>query len=267
MRQLKSINHCLDIMELFLVETEKGCSLGEVTAACGLTKAATHTILANLVQRDYLAYDPNRRRYFLGIRTWELGARYLDSIDFIQIVQPVLRALVEITGETALLSRYTHGYVVYLDSVLTTASVATYTKLGARAPAYCTATGKAQLAFAPSSEVDHFCAQEKKRYTEYTITGADALRSELHHIRESGYAINRGEYSPDVTGVGAPVFSRAGDLVGGIGISGPAYRLGRDPAGEVCHAVLTLAASLQTNLVGTAVPLVSFEALDEGSVA
>lgn len=267
MRQLKSINHCLDIMELFLTEEGDGLSLAQLTAACGLTKAATHTILANLVHRGYLVYDPIRRSYALGIHTWELGAHYLDSIDFLRLVQPVLRTLTDQTGETALLSRYIQGYVVYLATVPTTAPVSTYTILGARAPAYCTATGKAQLAFAPNDDIERLCLQSKTQYTEYTITDPDALRNELHDIRSSGYAINRGEYSLDVTGVAAPLFSRSGDLVGGLGISGPAYRLGRYPAEEVCHAVLTSAASLRTGLVGPAIPIVSFQPQDWAPVA
>jgi len=262
MRMLKSLNHSLDMLELFISEKKRSYTLAEVTEACGLTKAATHTSLANLVQREYLHYDSVKRQYSLGLRTWELGAGLLDSLDLRSVALPVLTELTQVAGETALLSRYTNGSIVYVECIIGPAPVATYTRLGARAPAFCTATGKAQLAFTPPSELDRICAAGLKPHTDYTITDPSVLRAELHEVRDRGYSVNKGEYGVDVVGVGAPLFNRDGQLVGGMGLSGPAYRLGRQPQAALSEPLMKAAATLQSALARSSVPGVSFENLD-----
>lgn len=262
MRTLKSLNHSLDLLELFLGEKTRSYTLAEMTDACGLTRAATHTTLANLVQREYLHYDRARRQYSLGLRTWELGAKLIDSLDLSSIALPVLTELTQVTGETALLSRYTHGSIVYLECVVSPAPVATYTRHGARAPAFCTATGKAQLAFTPSSELDRVCGGRLEPHTEYTITDPSDLRRELSEIRNTGYSTNKGEYARDVVGVGAPIFNRDGQLVGGMGLSGPAYRLGRQPQERLSEPLVKAVATLQSALARSSVPVVSFDSQD-----
>ena len=262
MRMLKSLNHSLDMLELFISEKKRSYTLAEVTEACGLTKAATHTSLANLVQREYLHYDSVNRQYSLGLRTWELGAGLLDSLDLRSVALPVLTELTQVAGETALLSRYTNGSIVYIECVIGPAPVATYTRLGARAPAFCTATGKAQLAFTPPSAFDRICAVGLKPYTDYTITDPSVLRAELREVRDTGYSVNKGEYGVDVVGVGAPLFNRDDQLVGGMGLSGPAYRLGRQPQAVLSEPLLKAAATLQSALARSSVPGVSFEKLD-----
>jgi len=254
MRMLKSLNHSLDMLELFISEKKRSYTLAEVTEACGLTKAATHTSLANLVQREYLHYDSVKRQYSLGLRTWELDLR--------SVALPVLTELTQVAGETALLSRYTNGSIVYVECIIGPAPVATYTRLGARAPAFCTATGKAQLAFTPPSELDRICAAGLKPHTDYTITDPSVLRAELHEVRDRGYSVNKGEYGVDVVGVGAPLFNRDGQLVGGMGLSGPAYRLGRQPQAALSEPLMKAAATLQSALARSSVPGVSFENLD-----
>jgi hypothetical protein len=61
----------------------------------------------------------------------------------------------------------------------------------------------------------------------------------------------------DVVGVGAPLFNRDGQLVGGMGLSGPAYRLGRQPQAALSEPLMKAAATLQSALARSSVPGVS----------
>lgn len=265
MRLLKSLNNSLDILELFLAE-KNTFTLSEVTEACALTKAGAHTVLANLVRREYLHYDSLKRQYSLGLRTWQLGSKLVDSLDVRHTALPILAELTQVSGETALLSRYANGSTVYLECVVGPASVSTYTRPGARAPGFCTATGKAQLAFAPPAQLDRICIPGLERFTPYTITDPSVLRSELGEVRALGYSVNRGEYREDVVGVGAPLFNRDGNVLGAVGLSGPAYRLGREPQESISEPLLKSVANLQHALVGSSIPGVSYAILDGDEV-
>jgi len=64
-----------------------------------------------------------------------------------------------------------------------------------------------------------------KRYTPQTYTRPEDLKGHLREIREKGYAFNDGEIYRDVRGVAAPVRNRLGEVVAGLGIAGPSYRV------------------------------------------
>lgn len=266
MRLLKSLNNSLDILELFLAE-EGALTLGKVTERCPLTKAGAHAILANLVQREYLHYDSLRREYSLGLRTWQLGSKLIESLDIRKIALPVLTELTVTSGETALLGRYSNGSTIYLECVVGPASVSTYTRPGARAPGFCTATGKAQLAFAPEGQLRRICGSGLDRYTPYTITDPSVLRSELEVVRKVGYAVNRGEYREDVVGVGAPLFNRDAEIAGAVALSGPAYRLGREPHESLSELLLKSAEQLKQALATSSISGVSYAVLDGEEVS
>ena len=76
------------------------------------------------------------------------------------------------------------------------------------------------------------------RFTARTITGADALDTEMAQVRRLGYARNTGEWQEDLAGVAAPVFAANGDVVAAIGLSGPTQRLSRQRIREVAPAVM-----------------------------
>ena len=74
------------------------------------------------------------------------------------------------------------GEVVYLDRVTTT-RVSLPTRVGGRAPAYCTALGKVMLAFAdPASQASALTGM--RRRTEFTVTDPRAIQSALDSAKQ-----------------------------------------------------------------------------------
>ena len=60
---------------------------------------------------------------------------------------------------------------------------------------------------------------------EGTVTSAEELRALVAHARSDGYAITTGERDDSASGLSAPVFDSAGDIVGALTISGPTLRM------------------------------------------
>jgi DNA-binding IclR family transcriptional regulator len=135
-----------------------------------------------------------------------------------------LESLASRTSETVHLSVLDETEVLYIDKIDSPQPVRAYSRLGGRAPAYCVATGKALLAYAPDSVVDKLDGK-LERHTPRTITKFDELKRELARVREQGYALNRGEWRESVCGLAAPIFSANGRTVAAVGISGPLERL------------------------------------------
>ena len=88
-----------------------------------------------------------------------------------------------------------------------------------------------------------------KSYTTRTITHPVTLRQNLRKIREQGYAIDTGEHEADVKCIAAPVRGENGDLIAGISISGPVFRITQEKVeAEFINAVTETAKAISYRL-------------------
>jgi DNA-binding IclR family transcriptional regulator len=61
--------------------------------------------------------------------------------------------------------------------------------------------------------------------TDGTVTSPDGLRRLIAQAKADGYAITTGEREDSASGLSAPVFDAAGDILGALTISGPTVRM------------------------------------------
>lgn len=247
-RILRSLNLSLDVLDLLAAEPEK-LSLTAVAGRLDLSKATVHGILANLEARGYVQKSENANRYSLGHRIWELGIAASERIELRKLAEEDLVALTKLTGETSQLSRYcSPGEVLYLHKINSQNPVRAYIEEGARAPAFCVATGRVLLAYQPQSEIDSVCEGPLIAYTSHTIVDPTRLRDELAVIRKQGFAINRGEYRGEIVAVAAPVWDHQNKVIAGVSVSGPSYRFNVARAKSFIPAVLKAAESISRKL-------------------
>jgi DNA-binding IclR family transcriptional regulator len=101
-----------------------------------------------------------------------------------------------------------------------------FERLGAPRPAYCTALGKALLAYQhPSIAEAYLASTELKALTPKTITSAARVREELRKVRRTGIATDDEEFSQGIRCVAAPVFNFSNAVAAALGMFGPAWRV------------------------------------------
>ena len=66
--------------------------------------------------------------------------------------------------------------------------------LGQRLPAFCTASGKAILAFMPEENMKRIVERGTPKYTPRTLTSPQEFYEDLHLPRERGFAIAEQEF-------------------------------------------------------------------------
>ncbi|MBM3523477.1 MAG: IclR family transcriptional regulator, partial [Alphaproteobacteria bacterium] len=191
-----------------LVESERPLGVSEIARAGGVAKSNVHRLLAALVatgharRREDGAYEPT-------LRMWELGVRVLNRLDLRSVARPHLQALETRTDETVHLTIRAGAEIVYIDKIESHHPVREFTRIGDRAPAHCTATGKVLLAFAAG---DVPLPRRLPAFTSATIRDPRRLATELERVRRQGYAFNVGEYGAHVNGVAAPVADHEGKV-------------------------------------------------------
>lgn len=213
----------------------------------GLTKSNAHRLLQTLVACGYVRNLEQSGKYELTLKVWELGAAVVGRIDLKTVALEYMERLCQLSGETVHLSVLEGTEVIYLDKVDSPHPVRAYSRVGGRAPAYCVATGKALLAHASATLVDEI-SLELKPYTPFTLTTPNELRAELERVRETGYAVNRGEWRDGVCGVAAPIWNASGHVCAAVGVSGPADRFKPRSLKQLAPTVVSVAQQISGRL-------------------
>ncbi|WP_137391510.1 IclR family transcriptional regulator [Rhodoligotrophos defluvii] len=236
----------LRVLEMLALEGEPA-TLTSIAQRCGITKSNAHRLLKTLEECRYVRQDLQSKTYEPTLRLWELGMGIFDRLDLRSAAARHLITLARTANESVHLSVLDGSEVIYVDKVDSTHAVRAYIRIGDRAPAYCTATGRAMLAFMPEEQV-FATLRDLKKYTPNTIANAAALKAEFAAIRERGYSITHGEWQPGVFGIAAPVRGATGAIVAGLGIAGPEERMMRGDVEKMIKATLTAASAISSGL-------------------
>jgi DNA-binding IclR family transcriptional regulator len=141
---------------------------------------------------------------------------------------------------------------VLVQRVKGTQLVAVDFQVGDRSPLHATSIGKALLAHQEPHVIDAIIGAGLPRLASNTIVEPDALRVELGHVRDSGYAIDDHEFSDSMRCIAAPMFERDEHVRMGISISGPDSRFTMAYLAQLRDPVLAAAHELSEQLGGLA---------------
>jgi DNA-binding IclR family transcriptional regulator len=198
-------------------------SLADLSKRTDLPKSTVHRIANRLVAQQWLERVDSQ--YRLGIRLFELGQMFeLQRFRLREIALPFMEDLYEATHEIVNLAVFDEGDMVYIEKISGHRRVPIETRLGCRMPAHCTALGKAVLAFADPEVVEKVIAEGLPAKTPRSITDPAALRKALKEINRQRFAVDRGEYKPNVVCVAAPIFNGT-KAVAALSVTGPAERI------------------------------------------
>lgn len=251
---LKSLRKTMRILECFSLH-EPRLSLTDIARKVGLPLSTTHRILATLRGVGLVEQEGDRDLYRLGLKLLELGSMVLANMEVHREALPFIEELVRETGETVHLGVFDGTHVVSIEKMDSTHGLASNITVGRGAPAYCTAVGKALLAFQPEAVVDHVCRLGLVAYTPQTITDPVKLRKELGRVHSLGYAVDDREHQPDVRCVAAPIRNYSGNVVASLSISGPATRISKEAIPALAERVKEVAGKLSARLGHKGEPL------------
>jgi DNA-binding IclR family transcriptional regulator len=197
----------------------------DILAFAGQPRGTLHRQLGHLVEEGLLELDAEGR-YAPGLRLLDLASRSWARNEFRLIAAPHLAALHEQTGETVHLGVLRGSSIIYLDKVEGRQPVRMYSQIGNASPCYCTGVGKAALSVLPSERLDEILpGLQFNRFTASTHVGAETLLAEIRDIAAAGHAFDREEHEAGIRCVAAPIWSDDRSFIGGVSVTGPAYRL------------------------------------------
>jgi IclR family KDG regulon transcriptional repressor len=232
----------LRVMEALSV-SEEPRGVAELSRQLGLTKSNTFRILSTLTEQGYVRSHPDTGRYWLTLKVWEVGARVIERLPVRRVAQPHLKLLFSQLNETILMSVLDLPDVLYIEKMDSDYPVRASARVGHRAPAWRTASGKAMLAFQGEDTLNQLVKESAIDKAE-----VKRLRGELEQIRQRGYAISVNGSRPGVNSVAAPIWGHERVPVASLSVSGPTERFSTDRMTGISNSVMNAATRISESL-------------------
>lgn len=217
--QSNSVRRALAILE-FLKDTERPCSLSEISRRLALPKSTTSILLSTLESMGYIVRDDAERRYSLRSKAFGLGLTLLDQLDLSRRSGPILRSIAENLKVTAHVVVLDGDQALFVNKADGVEQPVCDIYPGRRTNLQCTAVGKILLAFVMPEEQRSFLARHRSiRHTPRSIVSPERLLDEIEWVRARGYAVDNQEEELFVRCLSVPVL-QAGQPVAALGITG-----------------------------------------------
>jgi DNA-binding IclR family transcriptional regulator len=254
-QSVRAVERALDILLCFTRE-EPTRSLTQIAESVRMSKTTVHRLLTTLENKRFITRDKVTGLYRLGLRFIEMASLVLQDVELHRWAYPYLQRLSEDYGETADLSILDGSDVMYLEVIESPQRVKLAAAIGQRLPAFCTASGKALLAYLPAEQVRKILGDNLMEYTDRTPVSVPELLEDLRLTAERGYAISEQEYEKDINAVAAPIFDVDHHPIASIAIVGPSFRLTKERLPALGEAIRQM-----TQVISSEVGLVALSAI------
>lgn len=249
---VKSLDRALAVL-IGLGEMQGG-TLSQIASHLHQSPATVYRMLTTFQARGFVDFDPQTQVWAIGAAAFLTGSHFLRRTSLVERARPIMRDLMEATGETANLGVERDGQVLFLGQVETHATIRAFFPPGTVSAMHASGIGKALLAAMDDGRQRRILAAGKlERFTPQTLTDPEAIIGDLQATRLRGYAIDGEERNIGMRCIAAPVHDALGEVVAGISVSGPTSRISLDKLDQLAVPVMAAAARL-TAAIGGAPP-------------
>lgn len=202
-------------------------TLTQAAEITGHTKAAVRRSLLTLCK---LGYASQAGRFFqLAPRSLRLGQAYVSSDALAKVAQPILEMTSERTRESSSIAVLDSQDAVFIARSTHRRSLSSGLGVGARLPAYCSATGRVLLSERPTAEVEFMLNRmSRPALTPHTRTRTVDILREIESARAHGYSVCDEEIEIGLRSVAVPVRNGRGELVAAMSLSVATSRMSRE---------------------------------------
>lgn len=238
----------LAILE-YLAAHPEGMPLSMVADELQIPRSACHRLLSELHRCGYVRQHREQGDYALTTKLAALGLSFLATSGIVDMAQPILDRLAELSGELVRLAIVDGDRLTWVAKAQGARKGLRYDPdMGMDATLSCTATGHAWLLTMTDERALELVSRQgfgkPKDYGPNAPTTIKELLAILHAGRARGYSMINEVFAPGMTAMAAPVQRRGHPAIGVISIAGPLVRLSEKRMQELAPALLSAASEL-----------------------
>ena len=220
-----------EVLRYLALRTREGARITDIAHALALHVPTAHRIVQGLMAERMVDQDPVSRLYFLGPALLELGLSVAPRYPWLELVQPSVSRMAQVTGDTVVVTLRSGLEGVCLERKSGEFPIQTSRVTpGTRRPLAAGAGGLAILSQLGDDE-RHWVIEQNAQALGQSPAEFERL---VVAACKSGYALNTLQATrPTVSSIGVPVFSALGSCQLGLSVVALAMRLSGSRRAEI----------------------------------
>jgi DNA-binding IclR family transcriptional regulator len=206
-----SVRRALLILESFTTRQPR-LSLSEIHRVTNIPKSTVFRLVGALAGLNYLKYDAEGKKFFLGPKVLSLGFTVLRNLEDREIARPYMQSLVREINLTVGLLMLEKAEMVFIEKIRVPTLRDINIGIGSRLPVYNTAAGRVVLAHLSPEKLQAVVGEIKNDSSaaQYMRKNGKSLLASLAEVRRRGYATNDEESMEGIRALAVPIFSADG---------------------------------------------------------
>ena len=222
------LERTLGILEL-LTQHGEGLELAAIADRLNIPRSGTHRLLADLVKCGYVRQTREHGDYLLTTKLVSMGLSYLSHSGIVDIAQPLLNQLAELSGELARLSVVDGERLTWVARAQGARQGLRYDPdMGSDARLSCSSSGWAWLSTltddAAMAAVVRQGIGQPEEFGPQAPATLDAVMLHIRATRERGYSVTCDTYTLGLSALSAPVRLAGQPAMGVLTVAGPTVR-------------------------------------------
>ena len=217
----------------------------------GYTRSTLYRYLKVLSDAEFLTSLPDTG-YVLGPRIVELDYEIRRHDPLIAISAPVMTELVsEISGIALLCRRYRDKVLCVHQAASPAVAIQSTYERGRPLPLFTGAASRIVLAHMPPQHLQRLYEKHAKEFATAKLgTTLTEVRASLKDMRQRGWHSTAGQVTPGITGVAAPIFDGAKNILGSLSLSLPDRTIDSTRLAMISDRVSFCARIISQSMVG-----------------
>jgi DNA-binding IclR family transcriptional regulator len=239
------LERTLGILQL-LSQHGEGMELAAVADQLNIPRSAVHRLLADLVRLGYVRQARGHGDYLLTTKLVSMGLSYLSNSGIVDIAQPLLNRLAELSGELVRLSVVDGERLTWVARAQGARQGLRYDPdMGSDARLSCSSSGWAWLSTLDDNAGMALVAKQglglPEQFGPAAPTTLQAVLDAVHTTRERGYSLTVDTYSLGLSAMSAPVRFAGQPAMGVITVAGPTGRFTGERMEALAPELLSIA--------------------------
>jgi IclR family acetate operon transcriptional repressor len=242
------LERTLGILELLSRQSEP-VELAAIADQLDIPRSATHRLLTDLVRCGYVRQTRDHGDYALTTKMVSLGLTYLSNTGIVDVAQPLLDRLAEISGELVRLSVIDGRRLTWVARAQGARQGLRYDPdMGSDARLSCSSSGIAWMSAMTDEQALALLATQalgsREDFGPNAPISIQAVLADVHAARQRGFSLTMETYTAGLNAMAAPVRLAGQPPIGVLSVAGPTVRFTESRMVALAPELLGFAAQL-----------------------
>ncbi len=225
MRTIKSFEKGLEILEL-ISHYPGGIKIKDIANALTEPPSNLALFLNSMIHTGFVQKSTDTGLYHVSNKIHEMAYRTEENRYYRlkQIARAEMLLLRNELNENVMLAVLDGRGMHFIERFTSSRAVQILHNPEAHYPPHVTASGKAIVAFLPKLKQQKYLEETLyHKFTKKSVISAEAFQQDLIQIKDRGYAINTGEFEPEIMAVASPLMLQD-RVVASLSVQFPTFR-------------------------------------------